>query len=62
MWVLHLRLGLHLRLLKSPMGYFKTNLDMAIAFKAKYLYNLAIPAHILFSPTRDLALNFLMIK
>jgi hypothetical protein len=25
------------------MGYFETNLNMVIAFKAKYLYNVAIP-------------------
>jgi len=48
MWVLHLRLGIHLRLLKSPMGYFKTNLNVAIAFKAGYSYNFVIPpTHVL---------------
>jgi hypothetical protein len=33
MWVLHLRLGLHLMLPKSPKGYIKTNLNMGITFK-----------------------------
>jgi len=33
MWVLHLRLGLHLRLPKSPKGYTQTNLNMGIAFR-----------------------------
>jgi hypothetical protein len=33
MWVLHLGLGLHLKLPKSPKGYIKTNLNMGIAFK-----------------------------
>jgi hypothetical protein len=56
MWVLHLGLGLHLRLLKSPMGYNETNLNMGIAFKARYSYNFAIPHTYLFSPTRNLAL------
>jgi len=47
MWVLHLRLGLHLKLLKSFMGYFEMNLNMAIAFRARYSYNFAIHAHVL---------------
>jgi len=42
-----LRLGLHLKLFKSPMGYFKMNLNMNIAFKVMYSYNFAIPAHVL---------------
>jgi hypothetical protein len=46
MWVLLLGLGLHLRLLESPMGYIETNLNMGIAFKARYSYNFAIPTHI----------------
>jgi len=33
MWVLHLRLGLHFRLSKSPKGYIKTNLNMDITFR-----------------------------
>ncbi len=33
MWVLHLELGLHLKLPKSPKDYFETNLNMGIAFK-----------------------------
>jgi len=33
MWLLHLELGLHLRLPKSPKGYFEMNLNMGIAFK-----------------------------
>jgi hypothetical protein len=37
MWVFHLGLGLHLRLLKSPMGYIETNLNMDIAFMAYLL-------------------------
>jgi hypothetical protein len=40
MWVLHLGLGLHLGLPKSPMGYIETNLNMGIA------YNFAILAHV----------------
>jgi hypothetical protein len=40
MWVLHLRLGLHLRLLKSLKGYIEMNLNMGIAFREtqKYIY------------------------
>jgi hypothetical protein len=45
MWVLHLGLGLHFRLLISPMGYIKMKLNMGIAFRARYSYNFAIPAH-----------------
>jgi hypothetical protein len=33
MWVLHLGLGLHLRLFKSLKGYIETNLNMGIAFR-----------------------------
>jgi hypothetical protein len=33
MWVLHLGLGLHLKLPKSPKGYIETNLNMGIAFR-----------------------------
>jgi hypothetical protein len=33
MWVLHLRLGLHFRLPKSPKGYIEMNLNMGIAFR-----------------------------
>ncbi len=29
------------------MGYFETNLNMTIAFKATYSYNFVIPAHVL---------------
>jgi len=47
MWALHLRLGLHLRLLKSHMGDIKMNLNMGIGLSARYLYNFAILAHIL---------------
>jgi hypothetical protein len=47
MWVLHLGFGLHFRLPKSPMGYIETNLNMGIAFKTRYLYNFAIPTHVL---------------
>ncbi len=32
MWVLHLGLGLHLRLHKSPKGSIERNLNMGIAF------------------------------
>jgi hypothetical protein len=46
MWVLHLALGFHLKLFKSPMGYFEMNLSMGIAFRVKYSYNFAIPTHI----------------
>ncbi len=38
MWVLHVRLGLHLRLPKSPKDYIKTNLNMGIAFKETNIY------------------------
>jgi hypothetical protein len=40
MWVLHLRLGLHLKLPKSLKGYIKTNLNMGIALMKhkKYIY------------------------
>ncbi len=31
MWVLRLELNFHLRLLKSPMDYFKMNLNVGIA-------------------------------
>jgi hypothetical protein len=37
MWVLHLRLGLHLKLLKSPKGYIEMNLNMGIAFRVYLL-------------------------
>jgi hypothetical protein len=47
MWVLDLKLGLHLKLPKSPMGYIKMNLNMGIAFRAKYSYNFAMLAHLL---------------
>jgi hypothetical protein len=47
MWVLHLRLGFHLRLPKSSMGYFETKLNMAIAFKVRFSYKFAILAHVL---------------
>jgi hypothetical protein len=47
MWVLHVGLGLHLRLPKSLMSYVEKNLNMGITFKAKYSYNFAIPTHIL---------------
>jgi hypothetical protein len=33
MWVLHLRLGPHLRLFKSRKGYIEMNLNMGIAFR-----------------------------
>ncbi len=46
MWVLHLRLGLHFKLPKFAMGYIETNLNISIAFKAKYSYNFAIPTHV----------------
>jgi hypothetical protein len=46
MWVLHLRMGFHLKLPKSPMGYIKTNLNMGIVFRVSYSYNFA-PTHIL---------------
>ncbi len=32
MWVLHLGLGLHMKLPTSPKGYIETNLNMGIAF------------------------------
>jgi hypothetical protein len=40
MWVLHLGLGQHFKLHKSPKGYIETNLNMGIAFKEtkKYIY------------------------
>jgi hypothetical protein len=33
MWVLHLRLIIHLRLFKPPMDYFKMNSHVGIAYK-----------------------------
>jgi len=33
MWVLHLGLGLHLKLPKSFKGYIQTNLNMGISFR-----------------------------
>jgi len=33
MWVLHLGLGMHFKLPKSPKGYIETNLNMSIAFR-----------------------------
>jgi len=33
MWVLHLGLGIHLKLPKSFKGYIETNLNMSIAFR-----------------------------
>jgi hypothetical protein len=44
MQVLHLGLGLHLKLPKSPKGYIKTKLNMGIAFKEtqKYIYLLPL--------------------
>ncbi len=59
MWVLCLRLGLHLKLLKSPMGYIKMNLNVGIAFRAKYSYNFAIFAHIFIFINYTFDLNFL---
>jgi hypothetical protein len=32
-WVLHLGLGLHLKLLTSPMDYFRMNLHAGIKFR-----------------------------
>jgi hypothetical protein len=41
------KVGLSLRVsLKSPMGYFEMNLNMAIAFRVKVSYNFAISTHI----------------
>jgi hypothetical protein len=42
MWVLHLGLGLHLRLFKSPKGYIETNLNMGIAFKETQKKNISL--------------------
>jgi hypothetical protein len=51
------RLGLHLKLLKSPMGYIETNSNMGIAFRVRHSYNfVTIPTTYLFSPTKNLAL------
>jgi hypothetical protein len=47
MSILHLRLGLQLKLLKSPMGYIEMNLNMGITFKVKYSYNFALRTHVL---------------
>ncbi len=38
MWVLHLGLGQHFKLHKSPKGYIETNLNMGIAFKETNIY------------------------
>jgi len=45
--VLHLGLGFHLKLLKSPMDYFKINLNMGIAFNVRYSYDFTIPTNVL---------------
>jgi len=41
MWVLHLKLGMHLRLPKLPMGYIEMNLNMCnlipLFFNLKYM-------------------------
>jgi hypothetical protein len=42
MWVLHLGLGLHLRLPKSPKGYIKMNLNIGIAFKETQKIDISI--------------------
>ncbi len=57
-WVLHLKSGLHLMLSKSPMGYIKTNLNMGIAFKARYSHNFAKLAHVLIFTNKKFGLNF----
>jgi len=49
-------------LLKSPMGYFEMNLNMVITFRVTVSYNLQYPHTYLFSPTKSLALIFLIIK
>jgi len=42
------KVGLSLKvLLKSSMGYFEMNLNMAIAFRVKVSYNFAISTHVL---------------
>jgi hypothetical protein len=38
------------------MGYIEMNLNIGTAFRARYSYNFAIPTHILFAPTKNLAL------
>jgi len=43
MWVLHLELGLHIRLPKSFEGYIETNLNMGIAFKETKIYIYLLP-------------------
>jgi len=58
-WVLHLGLGLHLMLPKSPMGYIKTNLNMGITFGAMYSYNFSIPTHVLIFTNYKFGFNFL---
>jgi len=61
-WVLHLGLGLHLRLFKSPMGKWKRiwiwvlHLGLGINIILQYLHTY------LFSPTRHLTLIFWIIK
>jgi hypothetical protein len=58
MLILHLELGLHLRLLKSPMSYFETNLNMGIAFRARYSHNFAILTHVFIFTNLKFGLNF----
>jgi hypothetical protein len=40
------KVGFAPQVIKSPMGYIETNLNMGIAFRNRYLYNFAIPTHI----------------
>jgi hypothetical protein len=58
MWVLHLGLGLHLKLPKSPMGYIEMNLNMGVNLGLNIHIILQYPHMYLFSPTRNLALIF----
>jgi hypothetical protein len=50
------RVGFSLKVFKSPMAYLEMNLNMGIAFKARYSYMY------LLSLTRNLALIFLIIN
>jgi hypothetical protein len=59
MWVLHLKLGLHLKSPKSLMGYIGTNLNIGIAFSVKHSYNFVIPTHVFIFTNYKFGLNFL---
>jgi hypothetical protein len=62
MWVLHVGLGLHFKLFKSPMGYIEMNWIHILHLGLSIHIILQYPHVYLFSPTRILALFFWIIK